>query len=68
MRIYDYALNSSEVLALFNSVGNICGGADTSGNGIIEIGELINYIERWKAGSAGISEVMVAIGEWKDGC
>ena len=45
-----------------------CGAADTNSNDIIEIGELINYISSWKAGTVTIGNLITAIGEWKNGC
>lgn len=68
VRVYNYALSASEILGIFNSATSLCGLSDTSGNGIIEIGELINYIGEWKAGNVLIGELINAIGKWKSGC
>ncbi|MFH1642548.1 MAG: fibronectin type III domain-containing protein [Nanoarchaeota archaeon] len=45
-----------------------CGEADMSGNSIIEIRELINYISSWKLGDVLIGELITAISKWKNGC
>ena len=45
-----------------------CGPADTSGDNIVDIIELMNYIGEWKSGSVTITELMNGIGEWKNGC
>ena len=57
------------ILLLPNLVSDaVCGGADTSGDSIVDIQELTSYIAEWKNGSVGIVELMEAIGEWKSGC
>lgn len=45
-----------------------CGSADSNGNSIVDISELLNYISQWKAGSVVIGDLLTAIGEWKNGC
>jgi len=45
-----------------------CSSADTSGDSIVDISELLNYIADWKAGSVVIGDLLTAIGEWKNGC
>ncbi len=74
--IWSRALSGSEILDLYNSGAPIncdssesrCGDMDTSGNGVVEIGELIKYIARWKSGAVTMSELIDAIGKWKSGC
>ena len=74
VRIFNYALSSSEILDLFNqessSQSSCTSRADTSNppDDSVSITELIDYIGLWKSGSVDISEMMIAIGEWKDGC
>ena len=53
---------------LFNSVQSSCGDADTDGDNVVSITELINYITSWKQGTVTINDLMVGIGEWKNGC
>ncbi len=45
-----------------------CSGADTSGNGVVETGELTIYIASWKSGDISIGDLMAAISDWKNGC
>ncbi len=45
-----------------------CSSADINGDGIIEIGELVRYISKWKNGSITIRDLIIAITEWKNGC
>lgn len=42
-------------------------GADTNGNGVIEMMELLDYISEWKAGSVGMMDLLNAISYWKAG-
>jgi len=56
---------SSEYVA---SASSCTSGADSSGNNNVEIGELINFISEWKAGSFLIGELLNGIDEWKNGC
>ncbi len=49
--------------------GSACNSdADADKDYSISIGELINYISRWKAGSVTIGNLIDAIGKWKSGC
>ncbi len=68
VRIYNYALSSQEVLALYNAGQSICSPADTNTDGTVDIIEIINYMASWKAGSVTIENLMIGIGEWKNGC
>jgi len=68
LRIYNYALSNAEIQDLFNSQTSTCGDVDTSGNSVVEIGELISYISSWKQGEILIGELIDAIGKWKNGC
>jgi hypothetical protein len=45
-----------------------CSAADTSGNGAVEMAELMSRIAAWKAGSVTMNSLMSAIGEWVNGC
>ena len=67
MRIYNRALNSTEILALYQSTSS-CGNADSNTDGSVSITELIDYITDWKAGIISITELISGIGEWKNGC
>ena len=42
-------------------------GADTGGDGNIDMIELLNYISSWKQGSVGMMDLLNAIGFWKAG-
>ncbi len=70
VRIYNHALSTTEVQNLYSQgAGSSCGPADLPPhNNVIDINELICYINRWKDGDVGISDMMDAIGNWKDGC
>jgi len=48
--------------------GTVCGESDGDGDGVVSIGELINYIGEWKVGNVNIGELIGAIGKWKSGC
>ncbi len=48
--------------------GSSCGDADTNTDGEVDIVEIINYMASWKAGSVTIENLMIGIGEWKNGC
>ncbi len=45
-----------------------CSPVDTSGDSVVDISELLNYIAEWKAGNVTIGDLLTAIGEWKNGC
>lgn len=42
-------------------------GADTSGDGVISISELLSYISSWKQGNITLANILAAIGFWKTG-
>ncbi len=42
--------------------------ADSDGDSNISIGELINYISRWKSRNVSILKLVEAIDNWKNGC
>ena len=68
VRIYNYALSSTEISNIYNAVSNCPSGADSNTDGVVDISELMNYISKWKAGTVLIGNLMTAIGEWKNGC
>jgi len=68
VRIYNYALSSTEISNIYNAVSNCPSGADSNTDGVVNISELMNYISKWKAGNVLIGNLMTAIGEWKNGC
>ena len=68
VRIYNRALNSTEILQLYNQGMTDCGDADSNTDGSVSITELINYITQWKSGEITITELIAGIGEWKNGC
>jgi len=43
-------------------------GADSSGDGIISLTELINFVEKWKAGDVWMTGLVDVIWDWKSGC
>ncbi len=54
--------------AVFIGVGS-CGPADQPPyDNSIDIAELIDYINSWRDGDVGISGLMMAINQWKNGC
>ncbi len=48
--------------------GSSCGDADTNTDGTVDILEIMDYMASWKAGSVTIENLMIGIGEWKNGC
>jgi len=48
--------------------GSVCSTADTERNGNVDFNELITFVNEWKAGGHSMPELLIAIGEWKDGC
>ncbi len=60
--------NELEIYGTAASTSSCNSLADSDGNSIISINELINYISQWKAGSVTIGNLIDAIGKWKDGC
>ncbi len=50
------------------AAGKSCGAVDASGDGVVDISEVMNYVVGWKAGQISIDEVVAAIREWEDGC
>ncbi len=48
--------------------GSLCSAADSNTNGVVDITELMSFIERWKDNEVSIVELMNGIGEWKNGC
>ncbi len=50
------------------TASSTCGFADTDTDGIINIIELMDYISQWKTESVTTTELMIGIGEWKNGC
>jgi len=70
--IWNRALASQEIVQIVDSGIPInCGcssGADSSGDSIVSLSELIDFFGEWKAGRVTISQLLVGIGEWKDGC
>ena len=50
------------------SCASVCGAADTNSNDVVEIGEIINYITRYKNSEIDIGEIISAITEYKNGC
>ena len=57
---------SSSVAVIANAP--ICTtGADTNGDGIVSLTELLNYIGSWKIGNVSLSLLLSAIGFWKVG-
>ena len=57
VKIYNRALTSEEILALYNEASQEC--VDTT--------TLIDYISQWKQGSLGMLALMEKIGQWKAG-
>ncbi len=41
---------------------------DSDGDSAVSTGELTDYISSWKLGNVTISDLIAAIGEWKNGC
>lgn len=58
----------TELFWTLTGLGVGCSPADTTGDDIVDISELLNYISQWKSGSVLIGELLTAIGEWKNGC
>jgi len=67
--LHDVENPKISAIEIVPSASSICGPADEDESGVIEIEELNVFVFRWKTNS-GISlrELMVAIGEWKNGC
>ena len=71
--IFNRVLTPQEILDLYlgapiNCGLSSCSLADTNGDSVVAIGELISYISRWKNGTVTIGDLITAIGEWKNGC
>ncbi|MFA6177355.1 MAG: multicopper oxidase domain-containing protein [Candidatus Paceibacterota bacterium] len=65
---FNAAGDASSAPRTVSITGTVCQtGADTSGNGIITIAELLAYISRWKAGNVTMQLLMQAISFWKIG-
>jgi len=76
MAIWNRLLTDQEISGLYNagiplpcdSTSTCSSEADTSGDSVVDINELINYIGEWKVGDVLIGDLIDAIGEWKSGC
>ena len=52
---------------VFAESSSTCSPADTSGDSVVDMIELMNYIGRWKSGEVDMISLMEAIGIWKGG-
>ena len=43
-------------------------GADSNEDLVVDSSELVDFITSWKSGTISISQLISAIGEWKNGC
>jgi hypothetical protein len=71
VRIYNYALNGSEILSLYQSSPSCIHKSELPlCDGCVEETELLAFIARWKINSSDptLKELMEAIGLWKRGC
>jgi len=66
VRIYDYALSSSEVLNLYDSYDQSTPPheADTNEDGVISNSELWAFIDLWKDGTATLARLVEALKIW----
>jgi hypothetical protein len=69
VRIYNRALTESEILALYTGQQQAIHESDLNSDGAVDLGEMIAYINRWKASVSDVSmrSLMEAIGIWKSG-
>jgi len=68
VRVYNRVLSSSEILEIYNQGTQSCSPADTSGEGVVDMIELIAYIGRWKNNDGvDMIDLIEAIGIWKGG-
>jgi len=69
IRIYNRALNQSEIQALYQS-GSCVHKSDSTCDGCVDMSELTAFIDLWKVDSSNptLKELIEAIGLWKRGC
>ncbi len=58
----------AELNVLGELAGGLCSDADTNSDNEVDIIEIMDYMASWKAGSVTIENLMIGIGEWKNGC
>ena len=69
VKVFNRALSASEIQDLYSEFSSQCSsGADTSGDSVVSINELLSFISKWKDGGILIGDLLSGISEWKSGC
>jgi len=66
VKMYNYAMSTSEVYGEFMQAP--AHAADIDRDACVELGELVFYMDDWKAGTVSMTDLVSGITEWKAGC